>query len=70
MVVIEDVMGMKRAYGEGETALEVPAVKLGVELLSRQGVCYVWTFRDQITLSVCITKRIMIESRWSDLWVL
>jgi hypothetical protein len=52
MGIIEDVMGVKRAYGEGETSLDVTAVKLGVELLSRQGVCYVWTFRDRMSLSV------------------
>jgi hypothetical protein len=52
MGIIEDVMGVNQSYGERQTALEVTAVNLGVELSSRQGVCYVWTFRDRMSLSV------------------
>ena len=43
---------MRRSYGTTEAGLEVSAVSIGVELLSRQGVTYVWTFRDQLNLHV------------------
>ncbi|KAI0886791.1 uncharacterized protein GGS22DRAFT_199148 [Annulohypoxylon maeteangense] len=43
---------VKRFYGSEEAGFEVRAVGVGVEILSRQGVTFVWTFRDQLNLSV------------------
>ncbi|KAK8030027.1 hypothetical protein PG993_011318 [Apiospora rasikravindrae] len=39
-------------YGTPEAGFEVKAVGVGVEILSRQGTTFVWTFRDQLSLSV------------------
>jgi hypothetical protein len=42
---------VKRSYGTAEAGLEVRAVSVGVEVLTRQAVTFVWTFRDQLNLS-------------------
>ncbi|KAK8062321.1 hypothetical protein PG997_014418 [Apiospora hydei] len=39
-------------YGTPQAGFEVKAVGVGVEILSRQGTTFVWTFRDQLNLSV------------------
>ncbi|KAK8112664.1 hypothetical protein PG984_013190 [Apiospora sp. TS-2023a] len=39
-------------YGTPEAGFEVTAVGGGVEILSRQGIVYVWTFRGQLNLGV------------------
>ncbi|KAI0431572.1 hypothetical protein F5Y09DRAFT_304475 [Xylaria sp. FL1042] len=44
---------IKRSYGSSsEAGLEVKAVSVGVEILTRQAVAFVWTFRDQLNVSV------------------
>lgn len=43
---------IRRCYGTPEAGFEVKAVSVGVEILSRQAVTFVWTFRDQLNLSV------------------
>jgi hypothetical protein len=45
-------MLIKRSYGSGDLAIDVVAVSVGVEILTRQAVCFVWTFRDQLNFSV------------------
>ncbi|KAI0378141.1 hypothetical protein F5Y04DRAFT_262487 [Hypomontagnella monticulosa] len=42
---------IRRSYGTSEAGLEVKAVSIGVEILSRQAVTFVWTFRDQLNFS-------------------
>ncbi|OTA96136.1 hypothetical protein M434DRAFT_393216 [Hypoxylon sp. CO27-5] len=50
---IDDVEKMiRQSYGTPEAGLEVKAVSIGVEMLSRQAVTFMWTFRDQLNLSV------------------
>ncbi|KAI8946292.1 hypothetical protein F4801DRAFT_72840 [Xylaria longipes] len=43
---------IRRSYGTPEAGLEVRAVSVGVEILSRQAVAFVWTFRDRLNISV------------------
>ena len=43
---------IKRSYGSGDLAIDVVAVNVGVEILTRQAVCFVWTFRDQLNFNV------------------
>lgn len=43
---------LSRTYGTESYGLEVHQVSIGTEILTRQGVCFVWTFRDQLNLSV------------------
>ncbi|KAF2679522.1 hypothetical protein K458DRAFT_490601 [Lentithecium fluviatile CBS 122367] len=43
---------IKRTYGSRDNSIAVTAISLGIENLSRQGSCYVWTFRDQLNLRV------------------
>ncbi|RYP37484.1 hypothetical protein DL768_010864 [Monosporascus sp. mg162] len=42
---------IRRSYGTSEAGFEVKGVSVGVEILSRQAVTFVWTFRDQLNLS-------------------
>jgi hypothetical protein len=48
--VAEDLI--KRSYGSEKLTLEVVSMSVGVEILTRQAVCFVWTFRDQLNLHV------------------
>ncbi|KAI0450718.1 hypothetical protein F5B21DRAFT_528734 [Xylaria acuta] len=43
---------IRRSYGTPEAGFEVRAVSVGVEILSRQAVAFVWTFRDRLNISV------------------
>ena len=43
---------IKRSYGSGDLALDVVAVSMGVEILTRQAVCFVWIFRDLLNFNV------------------
>ncbi|KKA18390.1 Uncharacterized protein T310_7653, partial [Rasamsonia emersonii CBS 393.64] len=43
---------IKQVYGMQEYGVEVRAISVGVEMLTRQAVCFVWTFRDQLNLHV------------------
>ncbi|KAI4858546.1 hypothetical protein F4820DRAFT_230507 [Hypoxylon rubiginosum] len=43
---------IRRSYGTPEAGFEVEAISVGVEILSRQGTTFVWTFRDQLNISV------------------
>ncbi|KAI5925516.1 hypothetical protein F4810DRAFT_717864 [Camillea tinctor] len=43
---------IRRLYGTSNAGLEVKAVSVGVEILSRQAVTFVWTFRNQLNFSV------------------
>ncbi|CAJ2512710.1 Uu.00g008290.m01.CDS01 [Anthostomella pinea] len=42
----------QRSYGTPEAGFQVKAVSVGVEILFRQAVTFVWTFRNQLNLSV------------------
>ncbi|KAI1452158.1 hypothetical protein F4805DRAFT_471059 [Annulohypoxylon moriforme] len=52
--IVEKIV--KRFYGSAEAGFEVRAVSIGVEILSRQGVTFVWTFRDQLNLNVAYNE--------------
>ncbi|KAJ6035434.1 uncharacterized protein N7446_010196 [Penicillium canescens] len=41
---------LEREYGTPERGFGITHAGVGVEMLSRQGVVFVWTFRDQLTL--------------------
>ncbi|OJJ99927.1 hypothetical protein ASPACDRAFT_119807 [Aspergillus aculeatus ATCC 16872] len=41
---------LQREYGTPERGFSITHAGVGVEMLSRQGVVFVWTFRDQLTL--------------------
>ncbi|KAI0172492.1 hypothetical protein GGR52DRAFT_590962 [Hypoxylon sp. FL1284] len=43
---------VRRSYGAPQAGFEVDAVAVGVEVLSRQAVTFVWTFRDRLNFSV------------------
>ncbi|KAI0021213.1 hypothetical protein F4780DRAFT_738563 [Xylariomycetidae sp. FL0641] len=42
---------IRRSYGTPDAGFEVTAVDVGVEVLTRQGTTFVWTFRDQLNIS-------------------
>ncbi|KAF2967399.1 hypothetical protein GQX73_g6140 [Xylaria multiplex] len=42
---------MRQSYGTAEAGFDVKAVSVGVEILSRQAVTFVWTFRGRLNLS-------------------
>ena len=48
--VAENLIG--RVKGTFDRGLEVKKVSVGVETLTRQCVCFVWTFRDQLNLNL------------------
>ncbi|KXG47540.1 uncharacterized protein PGRI_014100 [Penicillium griseofulvum] len=41
---------LEREYGTPERGFSITHAGVGVEIISRQGVVFVWTFRDQLTL--------------------
>ena len=41
-----------REKGSAEWGLQITGVSIGLEILSRQGVCFVWTFRDRLCLNL------------------
>ena len=41
-----------RSKGSLESGVEIQAVSVGVEILTRQCVCFVWTFRDRLHLNL------------------
>ncbi|KAJ5585306.1 uncharacterized protein N7459_005106 [Penicillium hispanicum] len=41
---------LKREYGTSKGGFSITHTGLGTEIISRQGVVYMWTFRDQLTL--------------------
>ena len=43
---------IERVKGTEDRGVEVQSVSVGVEILTRQCVCFVWTFRDQINLNM------------------
>lgn len=43
---------LKQSYGQGDLAIDVLAMSIGVELITRQATCFVWTFRGQLNLHV------------------
>ncbi|KAI1142335.1 hypothetical protein F5Y05DRAFT_370565 [Hypoxylon sp. FL0543] len=47
---------IRRSYGTPDAGFEVKAVSLGVEILTREAVTFVWTFRDQLNLSVAYNE--------------
>ena len=43
---------IERVKGTEDRGVEVQSVSVGVEMLTRQCVCFAWTFRDQINLNM------------------
>ena len=41
---------INRVKGNQQRGLEVTGISVGVEILTRQGVCFLWTFRDRLHL--------------------
>lgn len=48
--IAESLIG--RAKGTQDRGVEVQSVSVGVEILTRQCVCFVWTFRDRLNLNL------------------
>ena len=48
--VAENFIG--REYGSDEWGVVFNAVSVGVDILTPQAVCFVWTFRDQLNFNV------------------
>jgi hypothetical protein len=47
---------IKQSYGSSDAGFDVTAINVGVEILTRQGVTFVWTFRDQLNLSLVFNE--------------
>ncbi|GKZ73243.1 hypothetical protein AnigIFM50267_009922 [Aspergillus niger] len=59
---------LQREYGSPESGFSIVYAGLGVEMLARQGVVYVWTFRDQLTLRVVFNEAYHTEEQmWAFL---
>lgn len=43
---------IERSYGEEGLVIDVLDVSVGVEILTRQAVCFVWTFREKLNFRV------------------
>ena len=43
---------IERVKGTQDRGVEVQSVSVGVEMLTRQCVCFVWTFREQVNLNM------------------
>lgn len=43
---------LARSRGSSDMGVEVQSVSVGVEILTRQCVCFVWTFGDQLNLNL------------------
>ena len=43
---------IKRVKGTTDRGVEIQSVSVGVEILTRQCVCFVWTFRDRLNLNL------------------
>ena len=57
---------VRNFYGTSQAGLEVKAVGLGVEILSRQGTTFVWTFRDQLNLSVTYNESFHTDEQMQE----
>jgi hypothetical protein len=57
---------IQRTYGSGDLAIDVVAVSVGVEILSRQAVCFVWTFRDQLNFHVVYNEAYHEKDQMQD----
>ncbi|KAL9625280.1 MAG: hypothetical protein Q9160_000682 [Pyrenula sp. 1 TL-2023] len=55
--VVERYMG--RAKGKAERGIRVDRVWGGLEMVNRQGVCHVWTFRDRLCLNLAYNEAFM-----------
>ncbi|TPR11149.1 Membrane dipeptidase (Peptidase M19) family protein [Aspergillus niger] len=54
---------LQREYGSPKSGFSILHAGLGVEMLARQGVVYVWTFRDQLTLRVVFNEAYHTEEQ-------
>lgn len=57
---------LQREYGSPESGFSILYAGLGVEMLARQGVVYVWTFRDQLTLRVVFNEAYHTEEQMEE----
>ncbi|GKZ16802.1 hypothetical protein AbraIFM66951_006291 [Aspergillus brasiliensis] len=57
---------LQREYGSPESGFSIVSAGLGLEMLSRQGVVYVWTFRDQLTLRVVFNEAFHTEEQMGE----
>jgi hypothetical protein len=54
-----------RSYGSDAFGIDVLNVSVGVEILTRQAVCFVWTFRDELNFSVVYNEAFHEEEQMS-----
>ncbi|GAD93711.1 hypothetical protein ANI_1_3154014 [Paecilomyces variotii No. 5] len=43
---------IRHEYGSSGSLIQVQAISVGLEVLTRQAICFVWTFRDRLNLRV------------------
>ncbi|KAK8859272.1 hypothetical protein PGQ11_010006 [Apiospora arundinis] len=63
--VVDDKM-VRKSYGTSQAGFEVKSVGLGVEILTRQGTTFVWTFREQLNLSVAYNEAYHSEEQMQE----
>lgn len=57
---------IERLYGDEAFGIDVLSVSVGVEILTRQAVCFVWTFRDMLNFSVVYNEAFHEEEQMSN----
>jgi hypothetical protein len=57
---------IKRSYGSEDLAIAVTAVSVGVEILTRQAVCFAWSFRDRLNFNVVYNEVYRDEHQMQD----
>ncbi|KAF2877544.1 hypothetical protein BDV95DRAFT_625398 [Massariosphaeria phaeospora] len=57
---------IERIYGSDEWGIEVDSVEVSVEILTPQATCFVWTFRDQLNLTVVYNEVFHAQAQMQD----
>ncbi|PWY94527.1 hypothetical protein BO94DRAFT_484642 [Aspergillus sclerotioniger CBS 115572] len=58
---------LQREYGTPERGFSIMYAGVGVEMLSRQGVVYVWTFRDRLTMRLVYNEAYHTEKQMMEI---
>lgn len=57
---------LEREYGTSDRGFSITHAGVGVEMLSRQGVVFVWTFRNQLTLRLVYNEAFHTEKQMTE----
>lgn len=63
--VIEKLI--RREFGTTERGVQISRVSVGVEILTRQSTCFVWTFRDQLFLNAVFNESFHTRDEMEEL---